>query len=106
MMGEPVQRRSQRHRNHGGSTSESAAIVPLTLSSDTKEDVNIKQGMPRCEMRFETADGRLVQCCGQSSLFRLPRQVPGKQQRNCVLNFIAPNGGDSMRKVTDATKLI
>ena len=69
-----------------------------------REDVNIKQGVPRCEMRFETADGRLVQCCGQSSLFRLPRQVPGKQQRNCVLNFIAPNGGDSMRKVTDATK--
>ena len=71
-----------------------AMAVPQLLPKDTKRNVGIDPHAPRCSMRFETADGEWVQCCGQERLFRLPGHIRGQPLRSKVWPFDEGKGGD------------
>ena len=45
-------------------------------------------------MRFKTANGKWVQCCGQERLFRLPEHIRGQPLRSKMWPFDESKGGD------------
>ena len=83
-----------------------AAAVPKLVPKGTESDVGIDIEARRCSMRFNTADGEWVRCCGQERLFRLPVRDCGQQLKLTATSFDNIDGGELTCSVTAPEELL